>query len=366
MIVEKKLFLLFSADVIDSTAMKARMAGKSDGWLPLFKRFYTAFPKFLVAKSKSFKLWKYVGDEILFYVEINDQDEIVKHVMFFKETLEHWNNREYEKVNNVEYKDEPYTYLKGCIWLAQTPDIDKELEMNYSILNLSLKDFAGPSVDCGFRIAKFSSLSHMMISIDVLCACYKDSNLSFYFLNSEYLKGVYDGKIKYPLFFILMKDGDSDDVYLREKLTAQGIEKYLAEFYKQFNFLPYENIVKRIDDEYFRYFKFGYNFIKNLISDSSLNSMEEEAINEDRQNHIREMKKWFLERYEDPAENCPYESKEGGYFYLHGGPYNAEEELSTEFSNRYSEEEIQEAAEELENEYSVYDWEMIDSPYGDD
>ena len=70
--------------------------------------------------------------------------------------------------------------------------------------------------------------------------------------------------------------------------------------------------------------------------------------------------------YEDPAENCPYESKEGGYFYLHGGPYNAEEELSTEFSDRYSEEEIQEAAEELENEYSVYDWEMIDSPYGDD
>ncbi len=58
--------------------------------------------------------------------------------------------------------------------------------------------------------------------------------------------------------------------------------------------------------------------------------------------------------------------KKGGYFYLHGGPYNAEEELSTEFSDRYSEEEIQEAAEELENEYSVYDWEMIDSPYGDD
>ena len=72
MIDDKKLFILFSVDVIDSTAMKARMANKSDGWLPLFKRFYTAFPQMLFAKSKDFILWKYIGDEILFYVEIKE------------------------------------------------------------------------------------------------------------------------------------------------------------------------------------------------------------------------------------------------------------------------------------------------------
>ena len=42
---EKKIFLLFSADVINSTAMKSRLASQSNGWLPIFNRFYKAFPK---------------------------------------------------------------------------------------------------------------------------------------------------------------------------------------------------------------------------------------------------------------------------------------------------------------------------------
>lgn len=39
------------------------------------------------------------------------------------------------------------------------------------------------------------------------------------------------------------------------------------------------------------------------------------------------MRDWFYENYEDPAERTPYESAEGGYIYIWGGPYYAEEEL---------------------------------------
>jgi len=36
---------------------------------------------------------------------------------------------------------------------------------------------------------------------------------------------------------------------------------------------------------------------------------------------------WFLAQYENPVESCPYESAEGGYQWIWGGPYDALEEL---------------------------------------
>jgi hypothetical protein len=37
------------------------------------------------------------------------------------------------------------------------------------------------------------------------------------------------------------------------------------------------------------------------------------------------LRAWFFERYEDPAEHCPYSSAEGGYQYIYGGPVSTEE-----------------------------------------
>lgn len=64
---------------------------------------------------------------------------------------------------------------------------------------------------------------------------------------------------------------------------------------------------------------------------------------------IDRMKRWFLDRYEDPANMCPYDSKEGGYQYIYGGPYDAYEELESEFGSIYSDELIKSAVEELES-----------------
>ncbi|EHK9084607.1 DUF4935 domain-containing protein [Vibrio parahaemolyticus] len=44
-----------------------------------------------------------------------------------------------------------------------------------------------------------------------------------------------------------------------------------------------------------------------------------------------EMEMWFYSNYADPADVCPFESREGGYQYIWGGPYDAEEELISEF-----------------------------------
>jgi hypothetical protein len=46
---------------------------------------------------------------------------------------------------------------------------------------------------------------------------------------------------------------------------------------------------------------------------------------------------------------CLYDSKEGGYQYIYGGPYDAYEELESEFGSIYSDELIKSAVEELES-----------------
>lgn len=370
---EKKLYLLFSADVINSTAMKSKLASGSNGWLPIFNRFYKAFPKLIMSKSPLFKIWKYVGDELLFYIEVSELNQIPSHVAYFKEALLYWNNIPLQKTQDDdgnEINTENHPFLKGCIWLAQTPKIDKALWMKYDPNNSNgktLLDFVGPSIDCGFRIAKFSSQNHLILSVEVLSECVKDQrfNDSLYYLNSEFLKGVFNEEIEYPIFFLIIdKQSETIDLNLRKVIDSVIAKTYLDSFYAQFTDYKYSKVISRLNSNYFLQPNLlSWNFYTNNSFDKYIENKTEEE-QEEIENHIMEMKEWFLSYYEDPAEHCPFESREGGYFYTNGGPYNAEDEIRDNFD--YPEEEIREAAEQLENEHSVYDWDLIESPYEND
>jgi len=77
-----------------------------------------------------------------------------------------------------------------------------------------------------------------------------------------------------------------------------------------------------------------------------------------RDTQIDIMRNWFHANYEDPVENSPYESAEGGYLYIWGGPYDPEEELQNEFSGLVPDEVI----EELANEFRDISWEWTGHP----
>lgn len=59
------------------------------------------------------------------------------------------------------------------------------------------------------------------------------------------------------------------------------------------------------------------------------------------------MKAWFLARYCDPANETPYISAEGGYIFVHGGPYSPGEEIASRFQGLVDDEAIGEVVEEL-------------------
>jgi hypothetical protein len=45
------------------------------------------------------------------------------------------------------------------------------------------------------------------------------------------------------------------------------------------------------------------------------------------------MRHWFHQNFEDPANETPCNSREGGYLYIWGGPYSAHEQLFDEFGS---------------------------------
>ena len=62
------------------------------------------------------------------------------------------------------------------------------------------------------------------------------------------------------------------------------------------------------------------------------------------------MRDWFLDNYEDPVHSLPYESREGGYIWVYGGPYDAGEVLHEKFGEFVSETIIERLADELFDE----------------
>ena len=83
-----------------------------------------------------------------------------------------------------------------------------------------------------------------------------------------------------------------------------------------------------------------------LLSDGSLIS-EERLKNADRAMQLDAMLMWFHGNYQDPANETSYNSAEGGYLYMYGGPYETREEIENQFSDVIAEDVIDEVVEEL-------------------
>ena len=66
---------------------------------------------------------------------------------------------------------------------------------------------------------------------------------------------------------------------------------------------------------------------------------------------IEAMRHWFNENYDSPDE-LPYDSGEGGYQWIWGGPYDAEEALQETFGGAIKDELIEELVSDL-NDISI-------------
>src|SRR6267154_494604 len=69
--------------------------------------------------------------------------------------------------------------------------------------------------------------------------------------------------------------------------------------------------------------------------------------NADRETQMEAMREWFFQNFEDPAQNTPYDSGEGGFQFIWGGPYDPKDELDSEFGGLVPDDLIEELADKL-------------------
>ena len=292
--IKPRLRIFLSVDLIGSTEYKiSHIADQpTDGsWWPLVSMlFYTDFQKKFLENWQDFissagskisvgpepKLWKALGDELIFYKECLSQDEIVAVVQVWRRTVLDF------KANWLH----PELRFKTGGWLVGTPvrnwevafahDAPDEMDVllsgqstayNFNLLrqyydpasNRKIDiDFIGPSMDCGFRILSLADERKFVMSADLAylissrVGTWNENGfgdhyppIEFYFLGNQELKGYSRSGFDYPVFwldaFALCKENDSVvharmvDMFTPPcKVASAQVKKALEPFLKQF------------------------------------------------------------------------------------------------------------------------------------
>lgn len=230
--------LFLSCDLTGSTNYKQKRA---DGlWRKTFLQFYREFPQEVAntqVETKStdleFHLWKPVGDELIFTVDVGCEMDVYRAVRTWTQTM-----RRFDKEN---LDDDLGT--KGGAFIATFPgpdsessiprtplvekfdrdvvDLNREAIRNKNkaqIRDLYLFDYFGPSIDTGFRILSQCTSRFFTLSIEAAYAislAHQQADAAFEMYRKEDfvmlgavgLKGVWGGR-EYPVFAL---DLDCDD-----------------------------------------------------------------------------------------------------------------------------------------------------------
>jgi hypothetical protein len=223
--------LFASVDVIGSTGYKS--SNPSRKWLETFDYFLSEFPNALLsqygyefderlqsdlatyprivamAENPAVWLtpWKFIGDEILFVTDIECHEQVAVHILVFMKAIKVFGAAWAEDTPPVPLR------LKGAMWLAEFPITNQEVELDVG--EYRLKDYIGPSIDAGFRVAKHAEEGRLMLSPDLALVMLdavdqlewtKEGEFFPVFHGREILKGVLQNN-PYPLIYLHMDGG---------------------------------------------------------------------------------------------------------------------------------------------------------------
>jgi hypothetical protein len=240
--------LFLSADIAGSTAYKQRKMNDDDvSWPSIFIQFFQGLPGTFrselsiveqtvaglytgFSKAKDPEMWKAIGDELVFWQEVRDEYQVAVSVSAWAKALQ-----EFRQSLKKESLD-----VKGAAWLGSFPYPNREIAIPRTLsaakapdqpvsaneANLQredcIRDFIGPHIDAGFRIAGKSSTRKMCVSIDVAEVVASVAThlpeCSLHYEGTTELKGVHSGR-PYPIFWV---DCDPQDGFAKAEDQLDG------------------------------------------------------------------------------------------------------------------------------------------------
>lgn len=283
-----RLRIFLSVDLVGSTAFKqarppellkqnrSEPSSLGPAWFKSILSFYRDFESMLREQWASFnaecedkklpecsepEFWKSNGDELLYTFELREPSEAAGIMLLWLSTLE--NYRKALRANTPELD------IKSAAWVAGFPvmnsevifregvgeskegEADDALVHQHDLLNTwysgikkragLAKDYVGPAIDTGFRIAGWASSRKMAISVDLallLTGASLDHDIQakfkIFFDGTQPLKGVVGGR-PYPIIWIEV-DGVGALVEKEDKLLKRApanhdeIQAYCEEY----------------------------------------------------------------------------------------------------------------------------------------
>lgn len=214
---QNDVYIFCSYDIVESTYLKTIR----NDWIDLIKQFYDNSKTYL--EKYGFEFWKYIGDEVLLYKKLVNED--LKDIHLFPERLFKVMNIIQESLFENFPETRMFLALKGTMWIAHVTEFDLQLsKTNNLISNIAIKqkttssynpfefellDFLGKDVDLGFRISKYSIKNQLVVSAEFvklhdLISKRRDSHIqkeylsNYRFLKQIQLKGIWH-KRDYPI-----------------------------------------------------------------------------------------------------------------------------------------------------------------------
>ncbi|MCR8927454.1 hypothetical protein NLI92_002838 [Priestia megaterium] len=168
------IYLFYSFDLVNSTVFKTQY--KND-WPSVIQKFYELVRRKIQTTHEKTRVWKYIGDEVLFYKRVSSIAELYLAPNFCIETIETVTSQLYASYKFTKKK----LFIKGTVWIAnvheQGENNSSETEQNIvfqvdGIKGERNKDFLGPQIDLGFRLSKFAQKGKVLVSSELAYLLY--------------------------------------------------------------------------------------------------------------------------------------------------------------------------------------------------
>lgn len=233
-----------SVDIIGSTSFKQRYSEDSGRWAGTFKLFFDEFPTTLRAcfenvegspdgkPASPMRVWKFIGDEILFATELTRHEEVAHHMLAFKDAINEYSNQ-------LKKKRDLSLALKGTMWGAGFPVTNAEVTPILGDGTSTPNDYLGPCIDQGFRLCAHADARRIPVSVDLAYMVARTglaSNVPLVFQCDEPKshKGV---SYLYPHICLdrLNEERSAEDKILnrREPVNLHDLQTYLEEIYQK-------------------------------------------------------------------------------------------------------------------------------------
>ncbi|MBU1042178.1 MAG: NUDIX domain-containing protein [Proteobacteria bacterium] len=237
------VYLFFSFDLVNSTQYKMI---NQDSWPITITKFYEYLEQAVHKRFTNAKVWKYVGDEVLFYSRVSCRPDIHKSIPKIYDIL----IESIGVLDRVDVKAKNYLSTKATAWIANVLHIEphdmssspKEYEklgsrnivyVQPSDHNTAFIDFLGPDIDAGFRIAKHAIRKRLVIGADLGYMLYKlrsdaeQMEDKLRIVSLEPLKGIWNERL-YPIIWYENDWSTIKSSFLYDEHNSKGIVKSLS------------------------------------------------------------------------------------------------------------------------------------------